>query len=594
MVVVYVVPSAIGLQRLPWAVPILEETQMLAWSAAFLLLALVWTLLASRPVGLGIGGLVLTAVVVWGTAFVFLDTRPEVPLSRRVAALSMLAGTGLAVLPLLVRTSLARASAVLALLAIPLAAAPAVMKRDSGEQAEPRSTSRRTALLPVMFTRLSPPLDSGTTTGGALLPFADGYLLVTGTGRFYRLTPDSASEGRLRITRLPIAAPPTGVLPDTLPPESFPMLRVTGMAAAASDSGTILYVAHERWDERGACVQLVLSVTTLPVAGAAGSWAQRYVAQPCVSTIPPFDWLETGGRLAKLADGSLLMTLGDYGKYDPALPDAPATGDYGKVLRIAPDGHVTTFTRGHRNPEGLLIDHQGRIWETEHGPQGGDELNLLLEGADYGWPFRTYGTEYGSLVWPLADSGMGRGPSEEPAVAFVPSIGISNLIEIRSETFARWRNDLLVASLGGRSVHRIRLAGSRVAYVESIEVGVRIRDLAEGPDGRILLWTDDHTLVALEPARDNLRQQVLFEQCALCHRTGRGPALRGVLGRRVASRDDFAFSSALKAVGGRWTAERLDAFLRDPAAFAPGTSMVFEGVADSVDRALLVRFMSAL
>ena len=137
------------------------------------------------------------------------------------------------------------------------------------------------------------------------------------------------------------------------------------------------------------------------------------------------------------------------------------------------------------------------MWATEHGPRGGDELNRLSAGRNYGWPLVTYGTEDGTVVWPLAEDRRDHGRYEEPDFVWVPSVGISNLIELGPRQFPAWRGDLLVGSLGGASLFRIRLKDNRVVYAEPIRIGLRVRDLTEDTEGRILLWTDEGEILSL-------------------------------------------------------------------------------------------------
>ena len=126
---------------------------------------------------------------------------------------------------------------------------------------------------------------------------------------------------------------------------------------------------------------------------------------------------------------------------------------------------------GHSNPQGLTIDSLGRIWETEHGPQGGDELNMLVKGSDYGYPSHTYGTEYGSVTWPPTDSSSGQMNSIRPVFAWVPSIGISEIVAVDDSAFERWRGDVSITSLRGKSLWRTRLEGQRVVYPNQYLLG---------------------------------------------------------------------------------------------------------------------------
>ena len=179
-------------------------------------------------------------------------------------------------------------------------------------------------------------------------------------------------------------------------------------------------------------------------------------------------------------------------------------------IRTAP---VRPFSIGHRNQQGLAIDTQGRIWSTEHGPEGGDELNLIVDGGNYGWPLASYGAEYGTDNWPFAVNAKNHGEYREPAHAFVPSIGVSQLIQITSMYLPRWTDDLLVSSLQAGRLFRVRVSGERVIYAESIDLSMRIRDLVEARDGRIVLWNDDGqmaTLALAPPGKVDLKTGTRF------------------------------------------------------------------------------------
>lgn len=293
----------------------------------------------------------------------------------------------------------------------------------------------------------------------------------------------------------------------------------------------------------------------------------------------------------------LLLSVGDQGYNGVDFPDQPdwvqnPSASYGKTVRISlADGSWQPYTIGHRNPQGLLSDGQGRIWLTEHGPQGGDELNLLTAGSNYGWPKVTYGTDYGKQAWPLNPRQGRHEGFVEPVYSWAKSIGPSNLIEIRGNLFTSWAGDLLIGTLIGESLMRIRLDQGHVRLIEPIPVGERVRDLIEDSSGRIVLLTDSYSLVILEPAQSG------FAMCAGCHAltgkpgSGLGPDLSGVLGSAIAARPGFAYSEALKKVGGVWTEAELDRFLTDPQAFAPGSSMTMAGIPDADIRRRVIEFL---
>ncbi len=210
----------------------------------------------------------------------------------------------------------------------------------------------------------------------------------------------------------------------------------------------------------------------------------------------------------------LLLIIGDHGQYGwqtgpdiPVLPD-DIESHLGKLVRLdLATGEAQILTVGHRNPQGMVRGKDGWVWATEHGPEGGDELNLLRPGANYGWPSVSYGTT-GLYVGKL----IGRGKRElarvprvigeaeqienvgghdgfaRPIFAWVPSVTPTNLVLNDKRWFPLWRDDLLIATLKDRSILRVRLHQDKVQYVERIHIGDgRIRDIAFMSDGRIAL-----------------------------------------------------------------------------------------------------------
>ncbi|OQX42421.1 MAG: glucose dehydrogenase, partial [Candidatus Sedimenticola endophacoides] len=160
------------------------------------------------------------------------------------------------------------------------------------------------------------------------------------------------------------------------------------------------------------------------------------------------------------------------------------------------------FSYGHRNAQGAALEpRSGRIWIHEHGPQGGDEINRLRSGANYGWPVVSHGTEYGSGI-PVGE-GSEKPGIEPPLYYWVPSIAPSGMAFYQGERFPQWRGDLFVGSLKFQLLVRLELEGDRVVAEERLLQGVlgRIRDVREGPDGYLYLLSDaiDGRLARLEP-----------------------------------------------------------------------------------------------
>jgi cytochrome c2 len=226
---------------------------------------------------------------------------------------------------------------------------------------------------------------------------------------------------------------------------------------------------------------------------------------------------------------------------------------------------------------------------------GGDELNVILPGRNYGWPTVTYGTEPGVRSWGTDSIQRNHGEYEEPRTSWIPSVGISNLIEVGGRQFPGWEGDLLVASLNGASLFRVRQRDGNVAYVERIYVGGRLRDLLEDPTGRIVVLKDDGVVVTISNGGDDRTGEVVFGGCATCHAPqGGGPALgpdlRGLFGRLAGRQPGFDYSPAFRALQMPWSPERLDAFLADPTGFVPGTRMVVPPLSES-DREAVIDFL---
>ncbi|MDP4822407.1 MAG: PQQ-dependent sugar dehydrogenase, partial [Aestuariivirgaceae bacterium] len=348
------------------------------------------------------------------------------------------------------------------------------------------------------------------------------------------------------------------------------------------------------------------------IPGAA--WRVIFETSPCLglsgNKAKPFAGHQAGGRLGLLPDGSLLVTVGDFKNDGSHRQDSAddGDGDYGKIWQVnAATGAKQLFTRGHRNPQGLLVTDAGDIWETEHGPVGGDELNTIRQGTHYGWPRVTLGRDCDACGWQTHGRHDG---FAEPVYSWVPSIGVSQLIELKN-FHPLWDGDFLVASLVAETLHRVRVVHGGVQLVEPVRIGERIRDLYQAADGGIVLWTDSGKLIflkksvaasasaalvaALSPAA---KDEVAL--CGACHglESAQGRAgvisLWGISGRRVAGTDYPAYSDALKGKGGVWSGEALSRFLENPQGFAPGTSMPYEGIADAATRAEVVRFLEQL
>lgn len=205
-------------------------------------------------------------------------------------------------------------------------------------------------------------------------------------------------------------------------------------------------------------------------------------------------------RIAFAADGTLYLSSGERQKMDPAQDRG---GDLGKIIHMTDEGQRIGgrfVTMGHRNVLGLAFAPDGRLWATEMGPQGGDELNLILAGRNYGWPQASYGSHYGGGS--IADDHKGRG-FEEPKLWWTPSISPAGLLIYSGDLFPEWKGDALFGALSGESLLRADLDGDKARKADRWQMGKRIREVAQGPDGAVYLLEDGDgaRLLRLDPVR---------------------------------------------------------------------------------------------
>lgn len=221
-----------------------------------------------------------------------------------------------------------------------------------------------------------------------------------------------------------------------------------------------------------------------------------------------------GSRLVFDRQGNLYITMGDRGEMERAqsLDDLA-----GKIVRLRDDGRIPAdnpfvsragarpeiYSLGNRNVQGAALHPvTGELWSHEHGPQGGDEVNVIRAGRNYGWPVITYGVEYG-IGTPIGE-GTHKPGMEQPLHVWTPSIAPSGMAFYTGERFPRWRGDLFVGALRGQMLVRLRFDGERRVREERLlqDMLGRIRDVRTGPDGYLYLLTDarDGVIARLEPS----------------------------------------------------------------------------------------------
>ncbi len=216
-----------------------------------------------------------------------------------------------------------------------------------------------------------------------------------------------------------------------------------------------------------------------------------------------------GHRIAFAPDGKLFISSGERQKFDPA---QDMNANLGKIIRLNDDGSVAAdnpfaakggvtaqiWSLGHRNPLGLAFAPDGKLWEAEMGPAGGDEVNLILPGKNYGYPMASNGSHYDGRDIPDHKAGDG---FEAPKAYWTPSISPGGMIIYSADLFPAWKGSAFVAALGGQALVRLELKGDEAIKANQWEMGTRIRDVEQGPDGSIWLLEDgdDGRLMRLAP-----------------------------------------------------------------------------------------------
>jgi aldose sugar dehydrogenase len=347
-----------------------------------------------------------------------------------------------------------------------------------------------------------------------------------------------------------------------------------------------LAVSHEYFDKQHEKARVAVSTIDLDADAMVpkGEWKTIFLGD--LETHLPSTM--GGGRLASDGGGKIYLAVG-YHKMPEAVQEPGLR--FGRILEIDLNtGKDRTISMGHRNPQGLTRTKSGELFSTEHADASGDELNLVVEGGNYGFPLASLGTGYFTYQGPDKTVGSHEG-FIPPVFAWLPAIAVSNLIEVRG-FHPRWEGDLLIGSLKSLSLFRLRMQNGRVLYSEQIWVGQRIRDIAQLENGTIVLWTDNASLMFLTIDQERLdrdeRLQLasdnpLRSSCLICHHLGEtrpgdgAPSLRKVFGRRIAS-DNWQYSAALRSKEGTWNEQSLTQFLADTNKFAGGTTMPQQGL----------------
>jgi cytochrome c2 len=305
--------------------------------------------------------------------------------------------------------------------------------------------------------------------------------------------------------------------------------------------------------------------------------------------------LGSGGKLS-YKDNYFYLTVGDQSldRKNGAMSDFAAQNPilpWGKVLYFKlVDNKLSrpvVCSIGHRNPSGLVLRKNRGILVFEHGPRGGDEINNIKCGKNYGWPYFSYGTAYQSYgVYPSAAKPL---MYEDPIYYFTPSIAVSSAVEIIGFS-QEWDGNILLGTLKDQSLYRIKFNhNGSVQNVERILFKNRVRDIVQ-VSGSIVISTDSSEMFVLKKSDENLyvNQVAPVSKCIICHAINNskdasyGPNLYNLFGREVGGLASYEYSSAFKIIGTKrkWDQESLSKFLKNPNAYIPGTKMPVVNLTD--------------
>jgi glucose/arabinose dehydrogenase len=325
--------------------------------------------------------------------------------------------------------------------------------------------------------------------GAAIAQLADGRSLLGG-GKdgfsLYLFDPATQSEtllGRVDSTR------------KRLDDSRFAITDIAVLSETVN--GASIVASYPTYDRSRQCVSVTLAAYQLnfatPSLQRSKTW---FTSKPCV---PVSAVQHAAGRIEVIDKTSVYLTIGDLGFTKINQPKV--RGDLGSIFKVSQKS-VEKISQGHRNQQGIVI-RDGNLYISEHGPRGGDELNLITKGQDYGWPAVTYGEPYssGDYVRPRV-TGSHEGFTK-PLTNWVPSVAPTELIALpQGPLWGTWQSQLVMGTLREESLIFIQLRNrTTVGVIEKVNVGERIRDLDLAPDGKILATTDSGQLLAISPSK---------------------------------------------------------------------------------------------
>jgi cytochrome c2 len=453
-------------------------------------------------------------------------------------------------------------------------------------------------------------VSNGPMKGGGVTDFGGDVLILEGQGRMIRL---ALRDQDVQLEEVPFAAPDNGL--DALreyfrahgskpasKPEVEPIrLRYEGILAVPRKTGvTEVFVAYSAWDSENRCYQSRVakkSVSSLGDLADGADWKVIYRSKPCLQLVLeerlPLIWWQGGNRLDLFDEHHLVVTIGDYAHDGITRPDplpARRDNDYGKTILLNTEtGEYRLISMGHRNHQGIVVTKEG-VFTTEHGPQGGEELNLISreriqrrEIPNFGWPAESYGVDYNTTSWPFSLHQQRHSRFEKPVFAFIPSVGLSNITYVKG-FHPDWDGSLLLASLKDASLYRTIYEGGKVRFMERIPIGYRIRYVHQSGNGAIVMFHDDQAALTIlqKSAFVTVEAPPVPElsSCLVCHSGAGAPSLYRIFGRKAGTQPGVNYSNALRTSSFAWTERRLQDYIRNPQEIVPGTTMPAQQVGE--------------
>ena len=350
--------------------------------------------------------------------------------------------------------------------------------------------------------RASVPIQSVTITDKLTRPWSvallpDGRYLVTEKAGTLRIVDkDGVLSDPFAGVPAVLAIGQGGLMDVALDPRFRSNKRIFFVFTQARDAGTSgLAVARATLDERSKSLKDVKVI---------------YAVQPAA---PISQSAQQGGRIAIAKDGALFVTIGDRSTRGPWLKAQDMTTALGKIIRITADGTPARgnpfldtpgvlpeiWSAGHRNQHGIAFDASGQLWEVEHGPQGGDELNTIQPGKNYGWPVIVHGIDYTGRA--IGEGITAKAGLEQPQYYWDPVIAPSGMAFYSGKLIPQWNGSVLVSALRGQQISRLTLSDGKVVAEEPLlgEENLRFRDVRVDQEGAVVALTENGKLLRIVP-----------------------------------------------------------------------------------------------